>query len=327
MNILVTGGAGYIGSHTCLALKELGYKTVVLDTLERGHLAAVIADVFVRGDIGDVSLVKDLLTKHNIEAVMHFSAYTYVEESVRKPSMYFRNNVVATINLLDAMLECDVKKFVFSSTCAIYGQPDIVPIAEDAPQNPLSPYGFTKMAVERALDAYSQAYGLSFAALRYFNAAGADAQGRLGEDHRPETHAIPLLLDAAAGLRPGFKVFGTDYDTPDGSCIRDYIHVMDLADAHIRALKLLDSEKAVKLNLGTTNGVSVLELVEAVKRVTGQTFDVEFCGRRPGDPAKLVGSNTAARDMLGWAPKHSDLNTIIETAWKWKLANPQGYIN
>ena len=325
MNVLVTGGAGYIGSHTCLALQEAGHRVVVLDNLERGHLAAVRADEFYEGDISDGSLVTDILTKHFIEAVMHFSAYAYVEESTKEPAKYFGNNVAATLSLLDSMRACNVAKFVFSSSCATYGQPDKIPIEEDCPQNPINPYGFTKLAVERALDAYHDAYGLSFAALRYFNAAGADPGGRLGEDHRPETHVIPLLLNAAAGQIPCFNVYGTDFDTKDGSCIRDYIHVTDLADAHIRALLKLDTKAAIKINLGTSSGFSVLELVDTAKRITKRDFEVLYCDRRAGDPAVLIGSNAAARKMLGWTPKYSDLEKIIKTAWKWKTDNPRGY--
>jgi UDP-glucose 4-epimerase len=285
-------------------LKETGHKTVVLDTLERGHREAVVADAFIQGDIADTGLVKDILRRHDIEVVMHFSAYINAEESTREPAKYFRNNVAATLNLLDAMCECNVQKFVFSSSCATYGQPDVIPVTENCPQNPINPYGFTKLVVERVLDAYSEAYGLSFVALRYFNAAGADPLGRLGEDLRPETRVIPILLSAAAGKLPCFNVFGTDFDTPDGSCVRDYVHVTDLADAHIRALALVGSEHKLKLNLGTNTGFSVLELVAAVKRITGKDFEVKLCERRAGDPAALVGSNKAAREVMDWTPMY-----------------------
>jgi len=325
MNVLVTGGAGYIGSHTCLALRETGHSVVVLDTLERGHREAVFADEFIEGDISNTVLVKGLLAQYEIEAVMHFSAYAYIEESVREPARYFQNNVIATLSLLDVMRECGVSKFVFSSSCATYGQPNQIPITENIVQNPINPYGFTKLAVERALDAYSQAYGLRFASLRYFNAAGADPYGRLGEDHRPETHVIPLLLSAALGELPCFKVYGTDYDTHDGSCIRDYIHVSDLADAHVRALAKLEELDVLKINLGANKGISVFELVNEVSKATQRDFPVELHKRRAGDPAVLVGSNKYAYEVLGWMPKYSDLNTLIKTAWAWKQSHPQGY--
>jgi len=326
MNILVTGGAGYIGSHTCLALKDAGHKVVVLDTLERGHKSAITADTFIQGNISDSDLVENILLNNRVDIVLHFSAYAYVEESVKEPAKYFKNNVSATLRLLDAMIKCRVLKFVFSSSCATYGIPDKLPITEDTLQIPVNPYGFTKLAVERALEAYHHAYGLSYVALRYFNAAGADAQCRAGEDHRPETHVIPLLLNAAFDGTSTFKVYGTDYDTPDGSCIRDYIHVSDLADAHERSVEIIrDNLMSLKLNLGTGHGYSVLELIEATKKVTGRIINVDINERRMGDPPVLVASCDRAYEILNWKPKYSDLDNIIETALKWKLANPKGY--
>jgi len=316
--ILIVGGAGYIGSHVNKELNKRGYETIVYDNLIYGHKESVQCGIFEYGDLRDTYKLDEIFNKYNIEAVFHFAAFAYVGESVTNPSKYYRNNVSATINLLDVMVQHNVKYFVFSSTCATYGQPESMPITEDMPQKPINPYGASKLMVERILEDYETAYGLHSVALRYFNAAGDDPDGTIGESHTPETHIIPLILDAAMGTRKSIKVFGTDYDTKDGSCIRDYIHVLDLADAHIRALDYMKKEnKSERFNLGTSNGTSVLEMIEAAKRITGVDFTVEYDKRRPGDPAELIGSNVKAKEVLGWEPKYSDIDTILETAWNW----------
>ncbi len=318
MAVLVCGGAGYIGSHVNKMLNRMGYDTVVFDNLVYGHREAVKWGEFVRGDLKDPEEIEAVFDTYPIEAVMHFAAYAYVGESVTDPEKYYFNNVACTLNLLRAMRGHGCDKIIFSSTCATYGEPARVPITEDMPQNPINPYGASKLMVERILSDYGTAYGLRSVALRYFNAAGADPECEIGEDHDPETHLIPLVLDAASGKRPDIKVFGTDYPTRDGSCIRDYIHVEDLAKAHILALKYLQSGGSSEcFNLGNERGTSVLEVIEAVKKVTGKDFRVTLSDRRPGDPATLVGSSDKVKAVLGWEPKYAEIETIVEHAWKW----------
>ena len=318
MAVLVCGGAGYIGSHVNKMLDRMGYDTVVFDNLVYGHREAVKWGEFVRGDLKNPEEIEAVFDTYPIEAVMHFAAYAYVGESVTDPEKYYFNNVACTLNLLRAMRGHGCDKIIFSSTCATYGEPARVPITEDMPQNPINPYGASKLMVERILSDYGTAYGLRSVALRYFNAAGADPECEIGEDHDPETHLIPLVLDAASGKRPDIKVFGTDYPTRDGSCIRDYIHVEDLAKAHILALKYLQSGGASeRFNLGNERGTSVLEVIEAVKKVTGKDFKVTLSDRRPGDPATLVGSSDKVKAVLGWEPRYADIETIVEHAWKW----------
>ncbi len=299
-------------------LAENGYETVVFDNLVYDHREAVKWGELVVGDLNDSVALKKLFDENDFDAVFHFAAYAYVGESVENPEKYYFNNVANTLNLLKAMREHWVNNIVFSSTCATYGEPESVPITEDMPQNPINPYGATKLMVERIFADYHKAYGLNFVVLRYFNAAGADPDGEIGESHDPETHIIPLVLDAASGLRPDVKVFGTDYDTPDGSCVRDYIHVTDLASAHLLALKHLQAGGASDFfNLGNERGTSVLEVVESVRRVTGREFTAAHTERRPGDPAKLVGSSKKAKDILNWKPQFEDIDTIVFHAWKW----------
>lgn len=317
-NILVTGGAGYIGSHTVKELKEKNYNVTVLDNLSNGRMTSLKDVHYITGDIGDYNKVIDVLESHEIDAVINFAALAYVGESVSDPRKYYDNNVVKGKALLDAIVDSGMKKIVFSSTCATYGIPESVPINENEKQCPINPYGWTKLIFERMMKDYDSAYGLKYVSLRYFNAAGADAEGLMGEDHNPETHVIPILLENALGIRNEFSVFGTDYDTRDGSCIRDYIHVTDLADAHIRAIEyLFENGKSDSFNLGTGEGVTVLELIKAVERITGKKLKVSMKGRRPGDPDELVADNTKAKSILGWIPSHSSIDNIIETAWTW----------
>lgn len=316
--VLVTGGAGYIGSHACIALASAGYEPVVVDNLVYGHEWAVKWGPLERGDIGDRAFLDGVIRRHRPVAVMHFAAYAYVGESVTDPGKYYRNNVGGTLTLLEAMRDHAITSLVFSSTCATYGTPERVPIPETAPQNPINPYGASKLMVERMLRDFDAAHALRSIALRYFNAAGADPGGETGEVHEPETHLIPLALDAAAGRGPGLTVFGEDYPTPDGTCVRDYIHVTDLAEAHVLALgKLQDGGGSDVFNLGTGHGVSVLELIAAVERVTGRKVPYTVGPRREGDPPALVSEGSRAMTELGWAPKLSDLDTIVSTAWAW----------
>lgn len=318
--ILVTGGAGYIGSHAVLALKRAGYGVVVIDNLVYGHreLVEKLQVELIVGDTNDRALLDKLFATHNISAVMHFSAYAYVGESVTDPDKYYRNNVVGTLTLLEAMLAASIKQFVFSSTCATYGVPNQVPIPEEHSQNPINPYGFTKLAVERILMDFDVAYGLKSVLFRYFNAAGADPTGLLGEDHEPETHLIPLVLMAALGKRDSVSIFGTDYPTPDGTCIRDYIHVTDLADAHILGMEyLLQGGDTAVFNLGNGNGFSVKQVIEAAQKVAGRDIKIIESDRRPGDPPILVGSSDKARKILGWKPQYPDIQDIISHAWQW----------
>ncbi|PLZ06199.1 UDP-glucose 4-epimerase GalE [Fischerella thermalis] len=319
--ILVTGGAGYIGSHAVSALLQAGYEVLILDNLVYGHrdlVEKVLQVELVVGDTSDRALLDQLFQSRDIAAVMHFSAYAYVGESVTDPAKYYRNNVVGTLTLLEAMMAASVNKFVFSSTCATYGVPQIIPIPENHPQNPINPYGATKLMVERILSDFDTAYGLKSVIFRYFNAAGADPNGKLGEDHNPETHLIPLVLQTALGKRESISVFGTDYPTADGTCIRDYIHVNDLADAHVLGLEyLLRGGDSEVFNLGNGNGFSVKEVIETAKSITGRDIKVVECDRRPGDPPVLIGSSDKARKILNWQPQYSSLKEIITHAWQW----------
>jgi len=316
--ILVTGGAGYIGSHACKALALAGYQPVVYDNLVYGHRHAVKWGPLVEADLADESCLKGVFQNYDIAAVMHFAAFAYVGESMADPRTYFQNNTVNTLRLLDAMLGAGVKNIVFSSTCATYGQPLEVPITEASPQIPVNPYGESKLMIERVLHWYRQAYGLEYAALRYFNAAGADLEGEIGEDHTPETHLIPLILDAALGRRPDIAIFGTDYPTPDGTAIRDYIHVQDLASAHLRAIEhLLSGGASLAVNLGTGNGHSVRAVIDMAERVTGRSIPRSLSPRRPGDPPVLVADPSQARALLSWQATTSDLETILRSAWNW----------
>lgn len=325
MSVLVTGGAGYIGSVTAELLRQSGEQVVVLDNLSRGHRAAVSPDTsFYQGDVGDRGLVSSIIRQHGVEACMHFAALAYVGESVERPSLYFENNVAQAISLLGALIEGGVRRFIFSSTCATYGEPAMVPISEDAPQRPVNPYGWTKFVIERALESYDVAYGLKFVALRYFNAAGALPD--LGEHHEPETHLIPNVLAVARGDAPHAEVYGTDYPTPDGTAVRDYIHVQDLALAHMLALThLRTGEKSEFINLGNGRGFSVLEIIEAARKITGRPIDYVRMPRRAGDPPQLVACADRAARVLGWQPKHVGLDDIIRSAWLWGLSHPHGY--
>lgn len=325
MNVLVVGGAGYIGSHAVAQLIAADHKVVVLDNLSRGHAAAVPAELLVQGDLIDTELVEKTLRENAIDVVMHFAAFAEVGESVKDPASYYQNNVVAALSLLEAMRRADVKKIVFSSTTATYGQPDKVPIAESTPQHPINPYGFTKLVIERALADYAHAYGFAYAALRYFNAAGAHPDGHIGEHHDPESHLIPIVLQVALGQRESITIFGDDYPTPDGTCIRDYIHVEDLADAHLRAMERLQPGTGICVNLGTGNGISVREIVDACRDVTGHAIPVVMGSRRPGDPAKLIADATLAGELLGWKAKYTDVKEVVETAWRWHQSHPHGY--
>lgn len=326
MNILVTGGAGYIGSHTVLELINRNHRVVVLDNLSKGHRAALGGVELVHGDTSDTVLLKELFKKHRIEAVVHFAASSLVGESVRHPADYYHNNVVKGLALLDAMAESGVQCLVFSSTAAVYGEPVEVPIPEEHPTVPTNPYGATKLALEGAMGWYGRAYGLRCASLRYFNAAGAVPSGEIGEDHDPETHLIPLVLKSAMGLIPHLEIYGTDYPTPDGTCVRDYIHVSDLAAAHALALDALASgTPAAVYNLGNGNGYSVLEVIKTAEKVVGRPIKVKYGPRRPGDPAALVASSRRIMDELGWQPRFADLTTIIETAWRWHSGHPAGF--
>lgn len=325
-NILVIGGAGYIGSHMCKRLAQSGYQPIVLDSLVSGHREAVKWGAFVNGSLNDVLMLKHIFEQQAIDAVMHFAAFCYVGESVNNPAIYYQNNVAATISLLQAMIEANVKKFIFSSSCATYGEPIEIPISENHPQNPINPYGRTKLMVEQIINDFGNAYGLSSVVLRYFNAAGADPEGELGEDHRPETHLIPLVLQAALGRKQDLKVFGNDYATKDGTCIRDYIHINDLASAHLLALeRLLSGHSGGNYNLGNGDGYSVLEVIEAAQKITGKPIPFEIEDRRSGDPAILIGSSQKAMDELGWKPNYAALDVIIKHAWNWHKKNPEGY--
>jgi UDP-arabinose 4-epimerase len=327
VSILIVGGAGYIGSQTAKCVAQAGLRPVVFDNLVYGHKWAVKWGPLVEGDLADGALIKRVLEEHAVTAVVHFAAYAYVGESVQNPRKYFRNNVAGTINLLDAMIDAGVRDIVFSSTCATYGEPQRVPISEDHPQNPVNPYGETKLTVEKMLHWYGRAYGLRYAALRYFNAAGADPDGEVGEDHDPETHLIPLAIEAAmaGGSGKGLEIYGTDYGTPDGTAIRDYIHVQDLADAHVAALaKLQAGASNLLVNLGTGRGHSVREVIAAVEKVSGKKIAVRETGRRAGDPPALVADARRAADVLGWKARLPDIETIIQHAWRWTQKRGDG---
>jgi len=325
MAILLTGGAGYIGSVVAEDLRANGGEVVVLDNLSRGHQAAISPGIkFYDGDIGDQELVGRICTENRIEAAMHFSAFAFVGESVEKPNIYYQNNTVQTMHFLDELLRNGVNKFVFSSTCATYGEPQYVPIDEKHPQHPANPYGWSKLFCEQIMKDYDAAYGLKFVALRYFNASGATDTH--GEHHEPENHLIPLILEAAAGRRPHISVFGDDYDTPDGTAIRDYIHVLDLSQAHLLAVKHLQAGgESEFINLGNGTGFSVLEVIEASRKVTGKPIEAVVAPRRAGDPSRLIADSRKARELLGWNPQFADLETIIESAWNWHQKHPHGY--
>jgi len=319
--VLVTGGAGYIGSHAVLQLLEAGYEVVILDNLVYGHkdlVDSVLKVDLIVGNTSDRPLLDQVFTSYDISAVMHFSAYAYVGESISNPAKYYRNNVEGTLTLLEAMVAHGINKFIFSSTCATYGIPQVIPIPESHPQKPINPYGKSKLMVEQILEDFAKAYGLKYVSFRYFNAAGADPQARLGEDHCPETHLIPLVLLTALGQRESITVFGTDYNTPDGTCIRDYIHVTDLASAHVLGLAYLQQGHHCQVfNLGNGNGFSVKEVIDCAKQVTERNFPVIYGDRRAGDPPALVGSSSKAQEILGWRPQYADLAVIIDHAWQW----------
>ena len=325
MNVLVVGGAGYIGSHMVRLLDKNNHKVVVLDNLTTGFKEAVTAGQLIVGDMNDRELVTGILKEHRIDAVMHFAACALVGESVEDPGKYYQNNVVAAISLLEAMRACDVKKLVFSSTCATYGEPETIPITEREKQAPVNPYGFTKLVIENALRDYAAAYDFGYAALRYFNAAGACPDGSIGEDHDPESHLIPIVLQVALGQREHITVFGDDYPTADGTCIRDYIHVNDLGLAHLAALERLQPGKGIEVNLGTGNGNSVREVIDVCREVTGHAIPEVMGKRRAGDPPELVADARKANELLEWKPSMPDLRTIVESAWAWHKSHPTGY--
>jgi UDP-glucose-4-epimerase GalE len=328
MKVLVAGGAGYIGSHTVKRLLAAGHEPVIYDNLSRGHksVADILKVPFIAADLNDRGTLTDTLREYKIDAVMHFAAFAYVGESVEKPLMYYQNNVATTISVLQSMQEVGVTRFVFSSTCATYGDPERVPITEDQRKAPVSPYGRSKLMVEQILEDLPLGWkDFKYAALRYFNASGCAMDGTLGEDHQPETHLIPVILQAIMGVRPGITVFGTDYPTKDGTNVRDYIHVDDLADAHISAMERLDQHKKIICNLGTGNGFSVKEIIAAAERATGKKAPVTYGARRPGDAVALYADPSRARQMLVWEAKYKDPETIIRSAWNWFSKHPRGY--
>ena len=329
MNVLVTGAAGYIGSHTCRLLAQAGHRVVGYDNLSRGHQAAFDRATddgqLVIGDLANSALLEETLRRESIEAVIHFAAFGLVGESVQYPERYHRNNVEGSQCLLEAMQQANVLRLVVSSTTAIYGTPKQIPISEETPPAPINPYGQSKWDVECLLQEARGRFGLGYAALRYFNAAGASLDGLLGEDHDPETHLIPIVLQVALGQRERLSIFGSDYPTPDGTCVRDYVHVLDLADAHERALQRLSPGDCVEVNLGSGQGTSVLEIVEQAREITGQPIPADLAERRPGDPPRLIANIHRARMELAWEPTHSDLETILSSAWDWHRNHPHGY--
>ena len=325
MNILVTGGAGYVGSHAARRLDRTGHQVWVYDNLSAGHREASLPGRLIEGHLHNRDLLADVLRSHQIEAVMHFAALALVGESVSDPARYHENNVVGSHHLLEAMRSAGVGRIIFSSTTATYGQPQRVPITEDESQQPINPYGFTKLVVERMLADYARAYGFGYAALRYFNAAGASPDGDLGEDHDPESHLIPIVLQVALGQREQVTIFGDDYPTPDGTCIRDYVHVDDLATAHLKSLEQLRPGRGVGLNLGTGRGHSVREVIDACRRVSDRHIEAVIGPRRPGDPPQLVADSRLAQGQLGWTPRYTTIESIVETAWNWHASHPHGY--
>ncbi|OJW18939.1 MAG: UDP-glucose 4-epimerase GalE [Planctomycetales bacterium 71-10] len=325
MNVLVSGGAGYVGSHAARMLANAGHEVWAYDNLVFGHRGAVAPGRLIEGDLLDKETLVGVLREKEIDAVMHFAAFAYVGESVTDPAKYYHNNIVGTLSLMEAMRAADVRRIVFSSTCATYGEPESVPIRETQSQNPINPYGYTKLVIERALSDFSRAYGWGYAALRYFNASGASADGDLGEDHDPETHLIPLVLQVALGQREHITIFGDKLPTPDGTCIRDYIHVDDLASAHISALEKLGPGVEFRCNLGTGQGTSVKEVVDACREVTGHPIPAVIAPPRAGDPPALIADPSLARRELGWVPRFTSIKPIVESAWKWHRSHPDGY--
>ena len=325
MNILVTGGAGYVGSHAARLLERAGHEVWIYDNLVNGHAEACQPGRLIEGDLMDGEKLESVMGEKSIDAVMHFAAFALVGESVEQPHKYYQNNIVAALSLLEAMRAADVKRFVFSSTTATYGEPDKIPITESERQEPINPYGFTKLVIEQALADYAHAYGWGYAALRYFNASGASPDGDIGEDHTPESHLIPIVLQVALGQREHITVFGNDYPTPDGTCIRDYIHVDDLGSAHVKALEQLKSGEGLKLNLGTGKGTSVRQIIDACRKVTGHEIPEVLGERRAGDPPELVADSSLAQKTLDWQPQYMDIESIVETAWRWHKSHPNGY--
>lgn len=322
MNVLVTGGAGYIGSHTCKLLASAGLRPIVLDDLRRGHREAVQWGPLIEGDCADPQTLQRVFNEYPIQVVIHFAAYAYVAESMQTPSMYFQNNVTGTANLLEAMRAHDVRVMVFSSSCATYGHPIEIPIREDHPQSPVNPYGESKLMAEKLLRWHGVCHGLKWAALRYFNASGADPDGELGEDHDPEPHLVPCVLGAATGRMPNVAIYGTDYATPDGTAVRDFVHVTDLAEAHVLAARhLLADGAGGAFNLGAGTGHSVREVIAAAESLIGKKIEIVERPRRAGDPPRLIADTSKAREVLAWSPHYSDLPTILETAWRWQNRN------
>jgi UDP-glucose 4-epimerase len=329
LNILVTGGAGYVGSFAARHLVREGHRVVVIDNLCQGHRGTIPDDMLVVGDIADTELLGRLMREHEVEAVMHFAAATNVAESVAKPDYHWRNNTVNTLGLIETMLENDVKKIVFSSTAATYGSTGEMPLQEDAAKNPVCPYGYSKLAIEWMIQDHAHAYGLSYVILRYFNASGAAADGSHGEAHAPETHLIPLIIEAVMGKRDYVEIYGDDWDTRDGTCLRDYVHVEDLALAHELAVTQCPEPSSTPaghiMNVGTGGGNTVMEVVKAVEKVTGKEVPYRIVGRRPGDPAKLVASSERLRKTLGWKPRYAEIEKVVESAWNWHQSHPNGY--
>ncbi|MEN6521193.1 MAG: UDP-glucose 4-epimerase GalE [Armatimonadota bacterium] len=326
MAILVTGGLGYVGSHAVKHLMDQGRRVVCLDDLSFGHTGASSGSEVVIGSIGDTELLKSVFAKYPIDAVMHFAAFADVGESVKDPQKYYVNNIQNSLTLIQEMLAAGVKRMIFSSTAAVFGEPEVVPIPEDHPKDPTNPYGRSKLMLERILTEYDHAYGLKWTALRYFNASGADTSGLIGEDHKPEHHLIPLVLDVALGKRDNIAIFGTDWPTPDGTCVRDYVHVTDLAQAHLLALEALESGASSDVyNMGNGSGYSVKEVITVAEEVTGKKIAAVDAPRRAGDPARLVASSDKIKKQLGWKPRYAELKTIIETAWQWHRNHPEGF--